>query len=164
MIRGMEHLCYEDRLRELGLFSLEKRRLWGDLLVAFQGLKGAYKKDGDRLFRRGCCDRTRGNGFKLEEERFRLDVRKKFFMLRVVTWALAQALAQCPTWALAQVAQRGGRCPIPGNIQGQVRRGSEQPDRVEDVPARCRGLDWMTCKGSFQPNHSVILWLPPFPG
>ena len=42
---------------------------------------------------------------------------------------------------LAQVAQRGGRCPIPGNIPGQVGRGSEQPDRVEDVPAHGRGLD-----------------------
>ena len=44
---------------------------------------------------------------------------------------------------LAQVAQRGGRCPIPGNIPGQVGRGSEQPDLVEDVPAHCRavGLD-----------------------
>ena len=44
---------------------------------------------------------------------------------------------------LAQVAQRGGGCPIPGNIPGQAGRGSEQPDRVEDVPAYCRsvGLD-----------------------
>ena len=39
MIQRMEHLSYEDRLRQLGLFSLEKRRLQGDMKVAFQNLK-----------------------------------------------------------------------------------------------------------------------------
>ncbi|GAB0205188.1 hypothetical protein GRJ2_002984400 [Grus japonensis] len=77
LIRGLEHLCCEDRLRELRLFSLEKRNPWGDLIAAFQNLKGAYKKAGEGLFTRACSDRTRGDGFKLKEGRFRLDIRKK---------------------------------------------------------------------------------------
>jgi len=71
MIQGLECICYEERLRELGLFSLEKRRLQRDLIAACQYLKGAYKKDGDNRFSKACCDRTRSNGFKLREGRFR---------------------------------------------------------------------------------------------
>ncbi|PKU34374.1 hypothetical protein llap_15324 [Limosa lapponica baueri] len=59
MIRGMEHLSYEDWLRELGLFNLEKRRLQGDLIAAYQYLTGAYRRAREGLFVRKCSDRTR---------------------------------------------------------------------------------------------------------
>ena len=68
MIPGMEHLSYEHRLRELGLCSMEKGRLRGDLRAVCQYLKGGREKEGDRLFSRVCCARTRGNGFKLKEQ------------------------------------------------------------------------------------------------
>jgi len=66
----------------LGLFITEKRRLWGDVIVAFQYLKGAPGNLG-RDFLEGHSNRMKGNGFKVEEGRFRLDIRKKFFTVRV---------------------------------------------------------------------------------
>ena len=57
------------------MFSLEKRRLLGDLIAAFRYLKEAYKQEGDQLFERVDNGRTRGNGFKLKEGKFRLDIR-----------------------------------------------------------------------------------------
>jgi len=47
VIRGLKYLSYEEKLKEMGLLSVEKRRLWGDLTSAFQYLKGAYKQQGD---------------------------------------------------------------------------------------------------------------------
>ncbi|KAK4828814.1 hypothetical protein QYF61_000871 [Mycteria americana] len=79
--------------------------LWGDLLVAFQYLKGACKKNRERLFTRACSYRTRGNSFKLKEGTFRLAIRKNFFMVRVVR--------------LEQVNQRSCGCPIIGSRQDQ---------------------------------------------
>ena len=78
----MEHCSYKDRLREPGLFSLEKRRLQEDLREAFQCLKGSCKKE-DRLLSRVCCEWTRGNGLKLKEWKFRLDIRKKLCTVKI---------------------------------------------------------------------------------
>ncbi|KAJ7396904.1 hypothetical protein BTVI_140132 [Pitangus sulphuratus] len=65
MIKRLEHLSCENWLRELGLFSLKKRWLRGDLIEAFQYLKGAYKKAERGFFTRVCSDRTREDDFKL---------------------------------------------------------------------------------------------------
>ena len=91
MLRGLQHLPYKDRLRELGLLSLEKRRLRGELIAAFQDLQGASKQEGRQLFERGDKSRTRGNGLKLKEGRLRLDVRGKFF-----PWRVGRCWNSCP--------------------------------------------------------------------
>ena len=69
MIHIMEHLSYMDKLIELGIFSLDKSRLQGNLVVAFQSLAGGHKKEEDRLFGRVC-----GKGREMATSSGRVDL------------------------------------------------------------------------------------------
>ena len=98
--------------------------LHGDLTEAVEYLKERYRKEGDRLFNRVCCDRKRGNGFKLKEGRFSLDIRKKSFTVEGGE-------------VLEEFAQRYGGFPIFGDFQGEAGPG---PGVAVDASVHCRGV------------------------
>jgi len=83
VIKGLEHLLYEERLRELGLFSLEKRRLRGDLITVYEYLKCKSQVNVGRLFSMASNNRTRGSGQKLKYGKFHTNAEKNFFTVRM---------------------------------------------------------------------------------
>ena len=103
------------------LQSGEEKALGG--ILAFQYLKGSYRKAEEGIFVRACSSRTRGNGFKLEEGRFQLNIRG----------------GDEGDVTLEQDAQRGCGCPHRGGVQGQAGWGFEQPGLVGDAPAYSGG-------------------------
>lgn len=96
---------YEERV---GIVHRRRRRLLEDLIATVPYLRRAYKKTtGDWVFTRACSGRKRVDGFKLKDDRFRIYIKKKFFIMRVV-------------WEWNKLTQRGCECLVTGNVQGQA--------------------------------------------
>ena len=83
LVKGLENKSYEEKLRKLGLSIVEIRRLRGDPIVLYIYLKGIYSKVGIGPFSQTPSEKTRGNGHKLCQGRFRLDIRRNFSIERV---------------------------------------------------------------------------------
>jgi len=132
-ISGLEQLFCEDRLGELGLFSWREKAA-GRSHCGLPVLGGSLQTGGGRLCTWSDSDRTRGNGFKVKQEIFTLNVRKKFFYSE-------------GDEALEQVSQRDCGCSMSGGTQGQGGSGPGQPDLEEGSPAHSRRLELYDLQG-----------------
>ena len=83
MIPGLRNKTYEERLQALDLFSLEKRRLRGDLIETYKIFTGLDNINPDDLFERNNTG-LRGHKYKLNKGKFNRDIFKYFFSNRVV--------------------------------------------------------------------------------
>uniref|UniRef100_A0A8B9BLT9 Forkhead box protein G1 n=1 Tax=Anser brachyrhynchus TaxID=132585 RepID=A0A8B9BLT9_9AVES len=127
LIRGLEHLPYEERLRDLGLFSLEKRRLREDLINVYKYLRCGRQRDLANLFSVVCGDRTKSNGPKMEHRKFHTNMRKNFTVRVTEHWnRLPRELLESPSLEIfkAHLGAYLGSLRIPPRIS---RRFLEKP-------------------------------------
>lgn len=121
MILGVQHLSHEKKLKDMGLFILEKKRLRGDLINVHKFLMGGFQEDEVRHFSVVPSDRTRGKGHKMQHRKFCLSMSKKFFTVMVTEhWSrLSREAVEAPSVEVFQSCLD----PILGDPARAVRLG-----------------------------------------
>ena len=121
MVPELKDLSYPDRLKKLGLWSLEERRMRADLIEVYKGIHGLSALPFDDLFEFDISGRTRGHSLKLRKHRSRLDLRL-FFSERVSsTWNCLddQCVSLSNDIELFQEQANKTEKSIDGSIHGQ---------------------------------------------
>lgn len=118
-----------------------RRRLCGDLVATFQGLKGTCEEDGEGPFIKNCSDRARSNGFKLKEGKFRFILKESFTMRVVRHWE----------WLPKRVVDATSL-----DVQDHVGWGSEQPEIMETCPSPWQGAGMRSSLSCF-PIQTILL-------
>ena len=132
VMRDLEHSSYEERLRDLGLFCLEKRRLMENLINAYKSLNGGCQEDEARLFSLVRSNRERSNGHKLKQRKFLPIMRKNFIGARALEqpsqrlWSLLFCRYSRSTWMLSS-ATYCRELPLARGLDLIISRGQFQP-------------------------------------
>ena len=136
-MRGLDHGSYKEWLKELGFFSLEKRRLRSYLIILYNYLKRSSGEVTVSFFSNVTSNSSRGSGLELCQGRFRSDIGK---------YCLFEKSGQ----ALEQAAYGVGGVTVPGGVQEMFRHCTEGHGLVGNVGDMCAvGLDDL--RGLFQP-------------
>ena len=122
VLEGLEHLPYEERLSNLGLFCMGKRRLRRDMINVFKYLKGGWRQmDEARLFSLVCSNGTRSHALKLEHWKSHKNMHNTFMVSVAEHWnRLPRVVVESPSMEIQDPSGRETYCREPALAGGRT--------------------------------------------